>query len=46
MERGMSQYFVNGIVVQKKKNEKYKGIDGWTNDAWYLNYMYEKKRMN
>lgn len=39
----MSRYYVNGIVVQKKKNQKYKGIDGWTGDAWYLNYMYEKK---
>lgn len=38
----MSQYYVNGIVVQKKNDEKYKGIDGWTGDAWYLNSMYEK----
>lgn len=37
----MSQYYVNGVVIQKKRKDKYKGIDGWTGDAWYLNYMYE-----
>lgn len=38
----MSQYYVNGIVVQKKRDEIYQGIDSGINyDAWYLNYMYE-----
>lgn len=39
----MSQYYVNGIVIQRKRDEKYQGIDsGINDDAWYLNYMYEK----
>lgn len=39
----MSQYYINGIVIQRKRNEKYQGIDSGVNDdAWYLNYMYEK----
>ncbi len=39
----MRQYYVNGIVVQRKRDEKYQGIDSGINgDAWYLNYRYEK----
>lgn len=38
----MSQYYVNGLVIQKKNNEKYKGIDGWTGGTWYFNSMYKK----
>ena len=39
----MSRYYVNGIVVQRRRDEKYQGIDsGIDYDAWYLNYIYEK----